>query len=67
MIRYKVREMTCNHCAETVTKAVKSVDENANVVVDLLSGEVRVSSDIDAGAIASAIKSSGYFVERWNA
>lgn len=67
MIRYKVRGMSCGHCVDTVTKAVKGVDGRANVVVDLPNGEVQVSSETDAGAIASAIKSAGYFVERWNA
>ena len=67
MIRYKVRGMSCGHCVDTVAKAVRSVDGRANVVVDLPNGEVQVSSDIDAAAIASAIKSAGYFVVRWNA
>ena len=69
MIRYKVKGMTCGHCIETVTQAVKRVDKSANVVVDLQANEVQVSSDTTANtvSIAAAIRSAGYRVESWGA
>ena len=34
MIAYEVNDMTCGHCASTITKAVKAVDRDAKVEVD---------------------------------
>lgn len=36
MYSLSISDMTCSHCAGTVEKAVKSVDPNARVTVDLL-------------------------------
>ena len=41
MIELTVKDMTCNHCVGVVTKAVKSVDPNATVNVDLPSKRVQ--------------------------
>ena len=42
MLRYSVPDMTCGHCAQAIEKAVKSVDPQAEVAVDLTSKEVTV-------------------------
>ena len=39
MLKLKVDEMSCGHCASTVQKAVKSVDPVAQVSVDLPPGD----------------------------
>ena len=59
---FNVQGMSCGHCANAVTQAVKSVDAQAQVVVDLPSGRVEVQSDGDRGAIAKAIEDEGYKV-----
>ncbi len=60
MQRYKVSDMTCGHCASVVEKAVKSVDPEADVFVDLPTGNVDVRSNANADRIAEAIRSAGY-------
>ena len=35
MIAFQVQDMTCGHCASTITKALKSVDPGAKVMIDL--------------------------------
>ena len=35
MIEFRVEGMTCGHCVSAVTRAVKAVDPEANVRVDL--------------------------------
>lgn len=60
MQRYKVSDMTCGHCASVVEKAVKSVDSEADVSVDLQTGHVDVRSNANADRIAEAIRSAGY-------
>jgi copper chaperone len=59
---FQVKGMTCGHCVRAVTEAVKSVDGQAEVKVDLASGKVEVQSQQDHGAIARAIAEEGYEV-----
>jgi len=59
---FQVKGMTCGHCVRAVTEAVKSVDRQAEVKVDLASGKVEVQTQQDRGAIARAIAEEGYEV-----
>ena len=59
---FNVQGMTCGHCANAVTQAVRSVDPAAQVQVDLGSGKVQVQSQQDRAAIAKAIEEEGYKV-----
>lgn len=59
---FQVQGMSCGHCANAVTQAVKSVDPQAEVKVDLASGQVQVQSRQDHAAIARAIEEEGYKV-----
>ena len=60
---FQVQGMSCSHCVGAVTQAVKSVDPQAEVKVDLASGKVEVDSQQDHAAIARAIEEEGYKVE----
>ena len=59
---FQVQGMSCGHCANAVTQAVKAVDPQAQVKVDLASGKVDVQSQQDRAAIARAIEEEGYKV-----
>lgn len=59
---FQVQGMSCGHCVNAVTQAVRSVDPQAEVKVDLASGKVDVQSGQDHGAIARAIEEEGYKV-----
>lgn len=54
--------MTCGHCEKAVTKAVQTVDPDAQVAVDRPSGRVSVESAKDAQAFRQAIEDEGYRV-----
>lgn len=60
MLAFEVNDMTCGHCASTITKAVKTVDPEADVQVDLDRHLVRVATASDAGAVQKAISDAGY-------
>lgn len=60
MLKLKVPDMSCGHCEATVKKAIRSVDENAKVNVDLASRTVAVESAADAQKIAAALEAEGY-------
>lgn len=59
---FQVQGMSCGHCANAVTQAVRSIDPQAQVKVDLASGQVDVQSQQDRAAIARAIEEEGYKV-----
>ena len=61
MIAFQVNDMTCGHCASTITKAVKAVDKDATVAIDLDRRAVMIEpTDADADELRNAIAQAGY-------
>lgn len=60
---FNVQGMTCGHCERAVTNAVKAVDPQAAVKVDLATGKVEIDSAQPRDAFATAITEEGYSVE----
>jgi copper chaperone len=61
MIAFEVGDMTCGHCVSTIREALKTVDKNAKVDVDLGAHRVQVeTAAADATALANAIRQAGY-------
>jgi copper chaperone len=60
MLALKVEGMTCGGCARTVTNAIRNVDPEAVVEIDLAIKRVKVESSAEAGAIEQAIANAGY-------
>lgn len=59
---FDVEGMSCNHCAKAVTQAVRQLDPQAQVQVDLTRKKVEVESTQTRQAIAQAIADEGYAV-----
>ncbi|MBN8494236.1 MAG: heavy-metal-associated domain-containing protein [Burkholderiales bacterium] len=66
MIEFRLPDMTCGHCASTVTKALKQADPACEVRVDLKAQTVQVRSDEDRATLAEALIDAGYLPD-WNA
>ena len=64
MLELKVSGMTCNGCAASVAHAIKTVDAEASVQVDLRSGLVRVEGKAATSDLISAIGVAGYEAKR---
>lgn len=60
MIELTVKDMTCGHCVSTVTKALKAVDPQASVEVDLASKRVRVETQHPAEMLTQALQQAGF-------
>lgn len=60
MMKFTLPDMSCGHCVQTVTKAVKSLDANAGVKADLPSKTVTVDTSADAAAVARVLEEAGY-------
>lgn len=60
MIRLSIPEMSCGHCEKTIREAVKEVDENARVTVDLGSRTVDIETARTRDDVSGAIAEAGY-------
>ena len=61
MITFEVKDMTCGHCASSISKAVASVDGGAKVQVDLAAHRVQIeAATATAQQLSDAIKDAGY-------
>ena len=56
--RFKVAEMTCDHCAGTIRKAFATTMPGTQISIDLASREVTVAGD--AAAAAETLRVAGY-------
>lgn len=59
---YTVAGMTCSHCVASVSEEVGALDGVSDVVVDLPSGAVTVTSaePIDETRVRAAVEEAGY-------
>jgi copper chaperone len=60
MIEFTVQDMTCGHCASTITRAVKEVDAGSRCEIDLGGHKVRIESTHAASEFKAAIEEAGY-------
>jgi copper chaperone len=61
MITFEVKDMTCGHCVNAVTRAAKSVDAGATVEVNLGTKQVRIAhTQASAPQLAAALRDAGY-------
>lgn len=60
MHEFTVQDMTCGHCAATITDAVKAVDPAGRCEIDLGARRVKVESAFSAERIGAAIAKAGF-------
>ena len=54
MIELNVRGMTCGHCADAVSRAIRAVDPQARVRIDVAAGEAGYPAAPSGGATSQA-------------
>lgn len=59
MFKFQVNDMTCGHCASTIDKAVKSLDAEAQITIDLPAHRVEIRSEKPASLFAAATANAG--------
>ena len=59
---YTVTGMTCGHCATSITEEIGAIDGVTDVVVDLPTGAVTVTSTrpLDQAHVRAAVEEAGY-------
>jgi len=60
MYQFNVPDMTCGHCASTITKAVQSKDPKAKVEISLGEHLVKVESGLSQDEVARRIAEAGF-------
>jgi len=59
-LAFTVEDMTCGHCARTITGAVLAAYPAARVDIDLAAKRVSIENAGDRAAVASVIAAEGY-------
>ena len=59
---FTVDGMSCGHCVKAITQAIRALDPQAQVRVNLDERRVEVESDRSRVALADAIRDEGYTV-----
>lgn len=59
---WTVQGMTCDHCVKAVTDEVSALEGVSAVVIDLATGAVTVTADVDPTpeSVAAAVDEAGY-------
>jgi copper chaperone len=60
MLEFNLPDMTCGHCASTVTQICRLIDPAAKVDVDLSSKKVKVVTSEDRHDFAEALAEAGF-------
>lgn len=62
-LKLKVPSIVCQGCADTITEAIKTVDPDASVEVDVPNKTVTLDSQAAEESFKQAITASGHKVE----
>ncbi len=59
---WTVSGMTCGHCVAAVTEEISTIVGVTDVAIDLASGQVTVTAEVDptVAALAAAVDEAGY-------
>lgn len=60
MYEFEVKDMSCGHCVQRITKAVERIDAGAKVKVDLPNRKISVESKATEPAIRRQLEEAGY-------
>ncbi|RJX30929.1 MAG: copper chaperone [Oxalobacter sp.] len=60
MLTFDIQDMSCGHCAGSITKAIKTIDPQADVNIDLAHKKVTIEGKANAKAVEKAIAEAGF-------
>lgn len=59
-MNFRIENMTCGGCARGVTRAIKEVDPDANIITDPPSRSIKIETIASQAEIVSALNSAGF-------
>ena len=58
---FTIPDMSCQHCVQSITRAIQAVDANAQVKADIAQHQINVTgSTLDTVAFQAIIAEAGY-------
>ena len=58
---FTIPDMSCQHCVQSITRAIQAADANAQVAADIAQHQISVSgSTLDTAALQAIITEVGY-------
>ncbi len=60
MIRLSIPDMSCGHCVEAVTQAVRKADPDATLNIDLGDRTAEIETRTPHASVVEAIEQAGY-------
>ncbi|WP_421990991.1 heavy-metal-associated domain-containing protein [Roseococcus sp.] len=60
MLKLKVPDMNCGHCAGVVTQVVQGIDSGAKLDIDVMSRTVSIVTSADPAEVTRALDAAGY-------
>lgn len=64
MLHFRIPDMDCSGCVSKVTKAIQSIDADAQVNASLVTREVTIDTKGSEADIVAALEEFGYEVEK---
>jgi copper chaperone len=62
-LKLNVPDISCNHCAETISESIRVVEADAKVNIDVDAKTVTVESSASEESIKQAIVDAGYTID----
>ena len=59
-MEFDIPDMSCGHCANAITQALKQLDASARISIDLPAKKVTVQTTEDRQAVADVLTEAGY-------
>ncbi|KQX87436.1 heavy-metal-associated domain-containing protein [Variovorax sp. Root473] len=60
MQAFEIQSMTCGSCAGRITRAIKDLDPQARLEVDVKQRTVRIDTNEDRPSLVAALTEAGY-------
>ena len=57
---FTLPNLSCNHCVASVTKAIRAIDADARIDIDLPAKRVSIDSACDVPTLARVLDEAGY-------
>ena len=61
---YKVQDMTCQHCVNTIENALKPIQGIKRINISLYDKLVQIDGEYDESSVITAIQKAGYSIEK---
>ncbi|MGL4668704.1 MAG: heavy-metal-associated domain-containing protein [Saezia sp.] len=63
IVELKVKDMSCGHCVQSITKAIQALDAKAKVEADLATRKIKLETTVLEADVKKALSAIGFDAE----